>query len=155
MRVVVIGGGIAGLSAAWAIRAAAARRAESLDLVVLEAGPRVGGRIRTTREDGYLVEWAANAIQGVDGAAWRLAEAVGLGGERIVASPEAARRYIVRHGRLHAIPSGPLSLVRFSGLSPAGRLRVAMEPFFARRARKEESVHDYAARHVGEEAVDV
>src|SRR5215216_1415453 len=77
MRVVVIGGGIAGLSAAWAIRAEAARRAESLELIVLEAGPRPGGRIRTTREDGYLVEWAANAVQGTHHAAWRLAESVG------------------------------------------------------------------------------
>src|SRR5512132_4607762 len=101
MRVVVIGGGIAGLSAAWAIRAAAARRAESLDLTVLEAGPRAGGRIRTTREDGYLVEWAANAVQGTHNAAWRLAEAAGLAEERVLGRPDAARRYIWRGGRLH------------------------------------------------------
>src|SRR6267142_913863 len=98
MRVIVVGGGIAGLAAAWAIRAEAARRAESLELTLLEAGPRAGGRIRTTIEDGYLVEWAANAVQGTGGAAWRLAEAVGLAEQRVPCRPDAAHRYIVRGG---------------------------------------------------------
>src|SRR5690349_2751248 len=133
MRVVIVGGGIAGLAAATAIRAEAARRTESLELTVIEAGPRAGGRIRTIRDDGYLVEWAANAIQGTDGAAWRLAESAGLAGERVIASPEAARRYIARDGRLHRIPTNPAALLGFTGLSPRARLRVALEPFFARR----------------------
>ena len=155
MRVVIVGGGIAGLAAATAIRAEAARRTESLELTVIEAGPRAGGRIRTTRDDGYLVEWAANAIQGTDGAAWRLAESAGLAGERVIASPEAARRYIARDGRLHRIPTNPAALLGFTGLSPRARLRVALEPFFARRMRREESVHDFAVRHIGSEAAEV
>lgn len=155
MRVVIIGGGIAGLSAAWAIRAEAARRAESLELTVLEAGPRAGGRIRSTREDGYLVEWAANAVQGTENAAWRLAESVGLADQRVLGRPDAARRYIWRGGRLHRLPLNPAAFFGFTGLSPAARLRVAMEPFFANRVKKEESVHDYAVRHIGEEAASV
>ena len=155
MRVVIVGGGIAGLSAAWAVRQESARRAETLDLTVLEAGPRAGGRIRTTREDGCLVEWAANAVQGTHNAAWRLAEAAGLAEERVLGSSVAARRYIVRGGRLHLVPLNPAAFFGFTGLSPAARLRVAMEPFFATRVKKEESVHDYAARHIGEEAASV
>ncbi|HTL99847.1 MAG TPA: protoporphyrinogen oxidase [Candidatus Omnitrophota bacterium] len=155
MRVVIIGGGIAGLSAAWAIRAEAARRAESLELTVLEAGPRAGGRIRSTREDGYLVEWAANAVQGTENAAWRLAESVGLADQRVLGSTDAARRYIWRGGRLHRLPLNPTAFFGFTGLSPKARLRVALEPFFANRVKKEESVHDYAVRHIGEEAASV
>ncbi|HET7497454.1 MAG TPA: protoporphyrinogen oxidase [Candidatus Eisenbacteria bacterium] len=155
MRVVIIGGGIAGLSAAWAIRAEAARRAESLELTVLEAGSRAGGRIRSTREDGYLVEWAANAVQGTENAAWRLAESVGLADQRVLGRPDAARRYIWRGGRLHRLPLNPAAFFGFTGLSPAARLRVAMEPFFANRVKREESVHDYAVRHIGEEAASV
>jgi oxygen-dependent protoporphyrinogen oxidase len=155
MRVVIIGGGIAGLSAAWAIRAEAARRAESLELTVLEAGPRAGGRIRSTCEDGYLVEWAANAVQGTENAAWRLAESVGLADQRVLGRPDAARRYIWRGGRLHRLPLNPAAFFGFTGLSPKARLRVALEPFFANRVKKEESVHDYAVRHIGEEAASV
>jgi len=155
MRVVVVGGGIAGLASAWAIRAEAARRAEALELTVLEAGPRPGGRIRTTREGGYLVEWAANAVQGTDGAAWRLTEALGIASRRVLGRPDAARRYLARGGRLHRLPMHPAALFGFGGISPGARLRVAMEPFFARRATREESVHDFAARHIGEEAAEV
>jgi protoporphyrinogen/coproporphyrinogen III oxidase len=155
MRVVIVGGGIAGLAAAWAIRAEAARRAETAELTLLEAGPRAGGRIRTTLEDGYLVEWAANAVQGTGGAAWRLAEAVGLADQRVPGRADAARRYVVRGGRLYRLPQSPAALFRFGGLSPAARLRAAMEPFFARRASREESVHVFAARHLGEEAAEV
>jgi len=155
MRVAIIGAGIAGLATAFALRREAARRADTLDLTVLEAGPRPGGRIRTTHEDGYRIEWAANGIQGVDGAAWRLAEALGLADERVLARPDAARRYIVRGGRLHCVPMAPLALFGFGALSERGRLRVAAEPFFARRVAREESVHDFAARHIGEEAARI
>src|SRR5688572_10168407 len=155
MRVVIVGGGIAGLAAAWAIRAESARRTESLELTVLEAGPRSGGRIRTTREDSYLIEWAANAVHGTGGAAWRLAESVGLAAERVAARPDAARRYVLRDGRLHRVPLTPAAFLRFTGLSLGGRLRAALEPLAARRVKREESVHDFAARHLGAEAAEV
>ena len=155
MRVVIVGAGIAGLATGFALRREAARRADALDLTLLEAGPRAGGRIRTTHEDGYRIEWAANGIQGVDGAAWRLTEALGLAGERVPARDDAARRYILKGGHLHRLPMGPLSLFGFGGLSERSRLRVAAEPFFARRGTREESVHDFAARHIGQEAARV
>jgi oxygen-dependent protoporphyrinogen oxidase len=151
-RVVVVGAGIAGLATAYALARNAAHQDFALELTVLDTASRPGGRVRTTRQDGWTVEWAANAIQGTDGAAWRLAEELGLADERILALPDAARRYIARGGRLHLLPLHPLSFLRFGALSPAGRLRVILEPLFARRVAKDESVHDYAARHIGEEA---
>ncbi|HKQ18863.1 MAG TPA: protoporphyrinogen oxidase [Candidatus Eisenbacteria bacterium] len=155
MRVVIVGAGIAGLATAFALRREAARRADPLDLTILEAAPRTGGRIRTTDEDGYRIEWAANGIQGVGGSAWRLAEALGLAGERVLARPDAARRYIVHRGRLHLLPMNPAALLRFGALSWSGRIRTAAEPFFAKRVAREESVHDFAARHIGVEAAEV
>ena len=151
-RVAIVGAGIAGLATAHALRRDAARQSIPLDVQVLEAGPRAGGRIRTTREDGWTIEWAANAIQGADGAAWRVAEEAGLAAERILSQPDAARRYIARNGRLHLVPLDPVSFLKFSGLSPGGRLRVLLEPFYARRVACDETVHDYAVRHIGEEA---
>ena len=155
MRVVIVGAGIAGLATGFALRREAARRADALDLTLLEAASRPGGRIRTTHEDGYRIEWAANGIQGVDGAAWRLTEALGLSNEHVPARADAARRYILPGGHLHRLPMGPLSLFRFGGLSERARIRVAAEPFFARRGTREESVHDFAARHIGQEAARV
>jgi oxygen-dependent protoporphyrinogen oxidase len=155
VQIAIIGAGVAGLTTAFALRREAARRANDIGVTVLEASPRPGGRIRTTDDGGYRIEWAANGIQGTDGAAWRLAEAAGLGEERVMARPDAARRYIFHRGRLHLLPTDPLSLLRFGALSLGGKLRAAAEPIFARRIAREESVHDFAARHIGEEAARV
>lgn len=152
MRVLVVGAGIAGLAAAHAVRREAGRRDIPLELQVLEASSRPGGRIATTEEDGWLVEWAANGVQGMVETAATLLTDLGLQAERIPARPESARRYVYRHGCLHLLPLSPPALLRFGGLTPAARLRVFAEPFFATRAEKDESVHDFAVRHVGAEA---
>jgi oxygen-dependent protoporphyrinogen oxidase len=155
MRVAILGAGVGGLSAAHALRREASRRGSAVEITVLEAGDRPGGRIRTTREDGWLIEWAANAILGAEGAPWRVAEEVGLGAERVIARPEAARRYICRGGALHLVPLSPGALFGFGAISPAARLRVVLEPFFAQRVRHDETVYEYASRHIGEEAARV
>ncbi len=152
MRVLVMGAGIAGLSVARFLRQETARRTTLLDLRVFDAGARAGGRVRTVREEGYLVEWAANAIQGLDGAAGRLVDDLGLGKERVVAAPDAARRYVVKHGSLHLLPTTPAALFRSRALSARGKLRLLAEPFFARRGTKDESVLAFASRHIGGEA---
>ena len=54
--VVVIGGGIAGLSAAWALR--------NRDVVVLEASDRVGRRIRSERRGRYWLNYGAHVFAG-------------------------------------------------------------------------------------------
>lgn len=152
MRVAVVGAGIAGLTVAHALKREAGRRGAPLDLDVFEAGPRPGGLIRTTADAGFLVERAANAFRTGAGPARSLVAELGLDGDRIEVSSDAARRYVYSGGRLHLLPSGPASLLRFGAISPAGRLRVIAEPLFARRTSREESVHDYAARHLGAEA---
>jgi oxygen-dependent protoporphyrinogen oxidase len=87
MKVAILGAGIAGLATAHFIRREAARRSLPLELLVYEAGTRAGGRIRTQEDQGYRVEWAANGIQGTESAASRLADALGLRAEKVVASP--------------------------------------------------------------------
>ncbi len=155
MRVAVLGAGIAGLTVAHALRREASRGGLLLTLEVFESGPRAGGRIRTTSADGFLVEWAADAFQTGPGPARTLVEELGLSGDRIEASPHAARRYVFSKGRLHRFPGGPASLLRFSAISPLGRMRLLAEPLAARRVSREESVHQFAARHMGEEAARV
>jgi protoporphyrinogen/coproporphyrinogen III oxidase len=152
MRVAVLGAGIAGLAAAHGVRREAERRGTAVDLAVYEAGSRAGGRIRTTRDAGYLVEWAANGLLSNATAALALVTELGMGRDVVPSRKDAARRYIYADGRLHLLPLGPVSLARFGALSARSRLRVFAEPLLARRSAGEESVHAFAARHVGEEA---
>lgn len=154
-RIAVVGAGLAGLAAAHAIRRDGERGGRSIDLQVLEASARAGGMLGTTREDGFIVEWGANAFRAGVGPSADLVAALGLEKQVVQADGAADRRYIFHGGRLHMLPNGPISLLEFAPLTPEGRFRILAEPIHAERVDHEETVHDYAARHIGEEAASV
>jgi len=152
MRVLIVGAGISGLSIAHWIKREAARRTTSIEIDVYESAARAGGRIRTDEDSGYRLEWAANAVLGEGGAAARLADDLGLAAERVSASPGAARRYVMTGGGLHLFPTSPKALLSSRALSSRAKLRILSEPVLARRSRQDESVLQFASRHVGTEA---
>lgn len=152
MKIAVVGGGIAGLATALAVR----DRDPQADVVVLEASSRAGGNLRTERLHGCLVEAGPNGF--LDNAPDTLALVKRLGlDERLMPSSDSARhRFIFRGGRLHALPTSPLGFLTNPLLSRAGRLRVLGEPFIRRRRSDgDESIHAFAARRLGTEAAAV
>ncbi|MDF1521841.1 MAG: protoporphyrinogen oxidase [Trueperaceae bacterium] len=154
-HVAVLGAGLAGLSAAHAIRRHALERGRAVELAVWEGNDRPGGQLRTTVEDRFVVEWGANAFRTGVGPVADLVARLGLQGEQVHADPAANRRYVFHGGGLHLLPGDPMSLLNFTPMSVQGRLRVMAEPFLAERVDHDESVHDYAARHIGAEAAEV
>lgn len=143
-RVVVLGGGITGLTAAF-------RRTGSCETIVLEAGPRAGGSIRTIREDGFTLECGPNTLRTSE-AAERLLVDLGLETEAIVADGKAPR-WIVRGGSPRAVVPGPAAIFN-TVFTTRGKLRLLKEPFVAARpaSLEDESVHSFFARRFGEEA---
>jgi oxygen-dependent protoporphyrinogen oxidase len=143
-RVVILGGGIAGLTAAY-------RRKSEGETVVLEAGPAPGGSVRTVREGGFVVEGGPNTLRTSE-AADRLIADLGLG-PRIVNADPKAPRWIVRGGRPRAIVAGPGALFN-TVFTTAGKLRLLKEPFVPGRPAdlEDESVASFFARRFGEEA---
>jgi oxygen-dependent protoporphyrinogen oxidase len=143
-RVVVLGGGIAGLTAAF-------RRASVGETIVLEAGPRAGGSIRTIREDGFTLECGPNTLRTSE-AAERLLDDLGLEPDVVLADRKAPR-WIVRGGSPRAVVPGPAALFN-KVFTIAGKLRLLKEPFVAPRpaSLEDESVHSFFARRFGEEA---
>ena len=155
-RVVVVGGGIAGLATAFRVEQALRRRRVSGSVTVLEAGPRVGGNIRSEVADGFTLEWGPNGFLDNVPSTLQLASDLGLGQELHKADPRAAIRYLWRNERLHPLPTGPLSFLTNPVLSLAGRLRVLLEPFQGRGPTDEdESVQTFGVRRIGREAADV
>jgi len=146
-RVVVVGGGLAGLVAAHALR----RR--GVAVTVLEADDAPGGKMRTIREGGYLLEWGPQAfLYDPDSAFVRAVEWAGLTDALTLALPGAKKRFLLRKGKLRALPK---QLPRV--LSLPGLLRTLCEPFVSRRALEEEpeSVADFARRRFGAQAAEL
>ncbi|MFN3199027.1 MAG: protoporphyrinogen oxidase [Bradymonadia bacterium] len=147
MKVAVIGGGLSGLACAWNLRRA------GVDVVVLESDDRVGGKIKTERAEGYHVEWGPNGFLSSRESMVRLAESLDLGDQLISAKAESEKRYVMRSGRLEAVPGGPGDLLSTSILSVKGAARLLAEPLIPKRSsRDDESVYDFARRRMGSEA---
>ncbi|MES1157852.1 MAG: FAD-dependent oxidoreductase, partial [Haliangium ochraceum] len=126
MRIVVIGGGISGLTAAFGARAA------GHDVVCVDPGGQPGGLIRSERHDGFLCEVGPQAV--LDDAPDTLAlfAALDLESRAVRAAPEARRRFIFARGALHPLPMSPPALLRSSLLSLGGKARLLAEPFVRR-----------------------
>jgi protoporphyrinogen/coproporphyrinogen III oxidase len=131
-RIAVIGGGIAGLAAAHAlVRAPAAALPASLEIVVVEAGPRLGGKIATERAEGFLIEAGADSFSTRRPDALELVEELGLAGELLPTG--GGRVLVLRDGRLEELP-GALHLVVPTDLGEVFRSRLLSAPAKARVA---------------------
>ena len=150
-HIVVVGGGIAGLTIAHAIR----WRDPNVNLTVLEGGARAGGYVRTDHVDGYTCEGGPDGFLDNAPETLRLVRELGLE-RRLLPSNDAARkRYIFRNGRLHQVPLSPSALLTSGLLSPIGKVRLLCEPLSRNRPDGDETIHDFAARHIGPEAASV
>ena len=154
-RLVVVGGGIAGLSAAWAVQRRAPEVRGGLEVVLLERGSEVGGKARSLDDHGWLVEAGPGGFLDGRPELERVIAGSGLADERIPADAASTRRFIYHAGRMREVSARPVAFARSGLLSAAGMLRLLAEPLIpARRDGGDESVWDFAARRIGREAAD-
>jgi oxygen-dependent protoporphyrinogen oxidase len=147
--VAVVGAGLAGLVAAHHLK----RR--GIRVVIYEATDRVGGTIRTERREAYLAELGPSALAAPSPPVAALLTELGLDASRVTADPAARRRYIVRKGRLLALPSSPSELLTTRLLSNGAKLAVFGEPLEEPGdSPVEESVAGFFRRRFNQEVVD-
>jgi len=153
-RIVIIGGGLSGLAAAYRIR----QSQPPGELVLLESRPRLGGNVHTETRDGFTIEHGPNGFLDSKPATIRLCRDLGIG-DRLLAASEGSRknRYVYLRDQLHALPGSPLGLLRTPVLSWKGKLAMLAEPFRRRRGDlpADESIAEFARRRFGREAADV
>ncbi len=150
LPIAVIGGGIAGLAAAYQLSQYGRR------VILLESAPRVGGVIRSERSpEGWLVEAGPNSFQENSRAIATFLQELGLASEITPASSIAKKRFIVRGGRPCPAPMSPPSLIATPLLSGRGKLRIFRDLFFSRRTRPADvSVAAFVSEHFGAELLD-
>jgi protoporphyrinogen/coproporphyrinogen III oxidase len=147
--VLVIGAGICGLTAAFRL----ARR--GLHVEVVDAAARAGGVIGSEWRDGVLYERGPNSMLDTGVHVRRLIAELDLLHERVSASASASRRYVVRDGKLVALPLGPAGLLGTPLFSLRSKLALLREPFVRRSPpAREESVSEFVIRRLGREWLD-
>jgi oxygen-dependent protoporphyrinogen oxidase len=157
--VAIIGGGISGLATAYELtRLAQEQGRDPIDLHVLEAGDRPGGKIQTDHGEGYTCEWGPNGFLDKEPATLELCQRLDLQAQLQPAAPAFNRRYIYRDGRLRAVDAHPLKFLASPLLPAGGKLRLMCEPFVRKRRltpTDDESVASFARRRIGRWGADL
>lgn len=158
-RVVIVGGGITGLAAAWELQQ------QGVEYTLLEASDRLGGKIFTERtEDGFVIEAAADSFMTQKPWAWQLCREIGLSDRMIGTNDHQRNVYVLKGGKLHLMPRGlrlivptdPDGLLESSLLSEEGKSRMLAETEVAPRSETgDESLASFVRRRFGQEALDV
>lgn len=164
-HVVVVGAGVAGLTAAWTLQ----RTAANVDVTILEASERAGGKIITHFEDGvgdrpFLLEAGADAFLARQKPwAYQLALDLGLQDEILPTDDANSGVSVVDNGQLLPLPRGlnlilPTDWDAFSQsplISAAGQARMAQERVIPpRQDDEDESVSEFVTRRLGAEAME-
>lgn len=147
--VIIIGGGISGLSAAFFLHQ------KGLRPLIIEKEGRLGGSIRSERMDGFLVEHGPNSTLDTTPLLHDLFEGVGVESRVEYANSSAQNRYIVRDGKLNALPMSPPAFLKTSLFSLGAKLRLFKEPFIRPAdPEAEESLAEFVKRRLGQEFLD-
>jgi oxygen-dependent protoporphyrinogen oxidase len=144
-RIVVIGGGIAGLAAAYFALEKAKKIGEPIHLQLLDEKDRLGGCILTEKVDDFVIEGGPDCFLSEKPWALVLCEKLGLG-DRLLNTNENRRVFILSEGKLHELPEGfmlmvPTSFTPFiksSLISWPGKIRMAMDLFIPKKESDEE-----------------
>ncbi|HTB62719.1 MAG TPA: protoporphyrinogen oxidase [Opitutales bacterium] len=146
-RLLVIGGGLTGLSAAWHAQRAGA------EVRVLESSKQAGGVIQSVRDEGFLTETGPNTLMAAKPEVMKIIADLGLANEVVAAAPAAKERFIVRGGKLVAAPMSLGSFLTTPLLTTTAKFRLLGEPWAKVRGATEgdESLADFARRRLGAE----
>ncbi|AIQ28920.1 protoporphyrinogen oxidase [Paenibacillus sp. FSL P4-0081] len=162
-KVVIIGGGLSGLSAAYYVRKFYREAGIQPEIILIEKDKCLGGKIETLHRDGFVIEKGPDSFLARKTAMVDLARELELDHELVTTNPNAKKTYILQRGKLHPMPAGlvlgiPTELKPFlkSGLvSFGGKMRAMMDFVLPpRRSSEDESLGDLIERRLGTEVLE-
>ncbi len=168
MKVVIVGGGISGLAVAYALihrtpskqpagkqntepAYRTGRHRTQMDVTVLEAGSRPGGKIWSDKVDGFLCEKGTNGFLDNKPKTLELCKSLGL--EPLQSNENAKIRFIFSNKRLNELSGSPVSFLKSGLFSWRGKLRMMYE-IIAPKGPEDETVADFVIRRLGKEGLD-
>jgi len=161
-RVIVIGGGVTGLAAAWRLTHHFQKSGLPLTLQLLESSPHLGGSLKSACREGFLLEMGADCFISEKPRGIELCRELGLESQLIGTRPEYRRSFILKQGKFHPIPEGfylmgPSRTRPFleSGLLTwPGKFRAMLEPLIPSRPQTDETLASFVRRRFGKEMLD-
>jgi oxygen-dependent protoporphyrinogen oxidase len=171
-RIIIVGGGVAGLGAAFKV-ARAASEGHSVEFVLIEKDPRIGGKILTeivhdpSDESPFIVDGGPDCFLTEKPACHRIAKLIGSFDDELPTDDSRRRTWILSRGKLHQMPDGvmmfaPTKFVPFAttGLfSWPGKIRMGMDLLIPRKKVapgefNDETLESFVVRRMGRECLD-
>ncbi|TFJ93544.1 protoporphyrinogen oxidase [Lentibacillus salicampi] len=159
-KILIAGGGITGLSAAFYLQKEIREKGLPYEVKLVEAGSRLGGKIKTTRRNGFVIEQGPDSFLSRKQPGVKLVRELGLSDQLV--RNGTGQSYILVNNKLHKIPKGsymgvPVSIrpFLFSGIfSPVGKLRAGMDLVLPRGKTGDQSLGGFFRRRFGNELVE-
>ncbi len=171
-RIIIIGGGVAGLSAAYKVRRAASE-GHDVEFVLIEKDRRLGGKIQTeiipdpSERSRFIVDGGPDCFLTEKPACHRIAKLLRIFDEELPTDDSRRRTLILSRGKLHSLPDGvmmfaPTKFIPFvtTGLfSWPGKVRMAMDLFIPPKKvvpgePNNETLESFVVRRMGRECLD-
>lgn len=161
-HIIIIGGGITGLAAAYYLQRKGKSSGTSLRCTLIEKSSAVGGKIVTEEVGHFLVDGGPDCFLTRKPWGVSLCRELGLEDDLLGTNDEQRKIYVLNEGRLQPMPEGMMLVVptRFLPfatsplISIPGKLRMALEPFIPpRKEDGDETLASFMRRRLGEEAL--
>ncbi len=146
-KICVIGGGISGLCTAFRLKK------KGIEVLLIERGEICGGNIQTEKIDDFLIEWGPNSTL-ASAPLFELIAELGLLEEVAPANATAKKRYILKDGKLRALPLKVIEIIGSDIFSTGAKFRLLREPFVRGKSPENETVAEFFERRFGQEVVD-
>ncbi len=154
-RIAIIGGGISGLATAYAIEQRAKQSELDVETLLLEKEPRIGGKILSIKDQGFLCEWGPNGFLDNKPMTLDLCRKLQIE-QHLLRSDDNARKRFIYSGRvLHQMPENGPAFLKSKLISWPGKFRLAAELVIPKRqSREDETLAEFGRRRLGAEALD-
>ncbi len=162
-KIVIVGGGIAGLAAAVHLKAGAKSHDRQVDVLLLEKNGRIGGKILTEQHDKFLIEAGPDSYLPEKIWTVNLAKYLGLEPEMLPSNDQFKGTFIYSENRLHSLPEGVMLMVptmfmpmaKSRLISWPGKMRMGLEMFIPKRKiMEDESLASFVTRRLGRECLE-
>jgi oxygen-dependent protoporphyrinogen oxidase len=147
-QIAVIGAGVSGLTIAYWLGQ------RGFNVTVFEKEKQVGGTVITERKNGYLIDLGPNSALETSETLKNLIRELGIEDQKVYGNEASNNRYILRNGKLQALPMSPVKFLKTPLFSWKAKLRLLREPFISPTKGEDISLADFVRYRLGTEFLD-